>query len=158
VEGDTIVDEERDLRRAAEAGDSEAMDRLGVLLAQGHKDREAEGWFRRGAEAGDACAMVHLGWVLDRYGDSGEAELWYRRVADNTGADPVARAYAAHEIAGFAEKRGDVGETDAWLRQTAGIIAQADYAPTFPALLCSALIRLGKIAFDSGYAEYAEQL
>ncbi|MEZ0111449.1 tetratricopeptide (TPR) repeat protein [Catenulispora sp. EB89] len=113
---------------------------------------------RRAAEAGDAIAMVNLGRALELRSDPEEAERWYRRVVDDAGAYPVARAHAAHRIAGFAEQRGDVGETDAWLRQTVGIITEADYDPTLPRLLSSALIKLAEMNADAGNAEYAEQL
>jgi TPR repeat protein len=52
-----LDDAEAWYRRAADAGDSDAMDKLGVLLHDRGELDEAEVWWRRAAEADDTNAM-----------------------------------------------------------------------------------------------------
>jgi TPR repeat protein len=51
-------------RRDAEAGDVNAMVRLGAELELEGEDEEAERWYRRAAEAGDAKATAKLNDLL----------------------------------------------------------------------------------------------
>jgi hypothetical protein len=70
-------------RRAAEAGDSQAMVNLGVLLKKRSESGEAETWYRRAVEAGDSGTMFNLRVLLDEgRGESGETETWFRRAAE----------------------------------------------------------------------------
>src|SRR5262249_13978000 len=54
-------------RRAAEAGDKNAMTNLGLMYADGRgvakDEEEAVRWYRRAAEAGNAAAMHNLGFM-----------------------------------------------------------------------------------------------
>lgn len=51
---------ERAIRKAAEAGDSNAMFNLGILLAEQGRDDHAEDWYRKAAETGHTSAMGNL--------------------------------------------------------------------------------------------------
>ena len=52
---------ERAIRKAAAAGDTDAMFNLGVLLGEQGKDDEAEEWYRKAAATGHARAMSTWG-------------------------------------------------------------------------------------------------
>jgi TPR repeat protein len=77
-----------DLKKAAEAGDIEAMIRLGTFYLNDLKPDylEALRWFRRAAEMGNAFAMERLGGMhRDGYGvkqDYQQAMAWYRKAMD----------------------------------------------------------------------------
>ena len=60
----SIVDEQAQLRKAAEAGDSVAENELAISLAEQGKTQEAEIWWRKAAEAGDWDAADNLGMLL----------------------------------------------------------------------------------------------
>jgi TPR repeat protein len=77
-------------RQAAEAGNTDAMNRLGVMYDNGQGAAEdpvqAVAWFRKAAEAGDPAGMNNL---ASMYGhgrgvsqDEGQAVRWYRKAAD----------------------------------------------------------------------------
>ena len=64
------VDTVRRLNRAAEAGDAEAMDRLGQMYEHGsgglpRDATEAFRWYNKGAAAGHANALYHLGTLYE---------------------------------------------------------------------------------------------
>jgi serine/threonine-protein kinase len=64
------VDAVRRLNRAAEAGDAEAMDRLGQMYEHGsgglpRDATEAFRWYNKGAAAGQANALYHLGTLYE---------------------------------------------------------------------------------------------
>ncbi|MFC4065782.1 CHAT domain-containing protein [Actinoplanes subglobosus] len=65
-------------RRAATAGNTDAMNRLGVLLKQRDELTEAETWLLRAAEGGDAHALNNLGGVYERRGDNNRAIEYFR--------------------------------------------------------------------------------
>jgi TPR repeat protein len=77
------------LRRAADAGDFDAMPSLALLLVKRGDHDEAEIWARKAAEAGHSGAMVSLGLLLHRRGDRDGSETWWRKAAD--AGDPMAR-------------------------------------------------------------------
>lgn len=77
-------------RQAAEAGNTDAMNRLGVMYDNGQGAAEdpvqAVAWFRKAAEAGDPAGMNNL---ASMYGhgrgvpqDEGQSVRWYRKAAD----------------------------------------------------------------------------
>ncbi|NYS17311.1 sel1 repeat family protein [Streptomyces sp. SJ1-7] len=70
---------ESSYRRAVEAGHTDALFNLGILLVEAGRGEEAEGFYRRAAEAGDTDAMVNLGNLLKRTGRAREAEVFYQR-------------------------------------------------------------------------------
>jgi len=82
---------------AAEAGNSLAMNNLGVMYRNGRgvsqSDSEAVHWYRAGADAGNADAMANLGWMyrigagVDR--SDQEGARWYRAAADSGNADAM---------------------------------------------------------------------
>ena len=69
-------------RRAADAGDADAMVSLGALLRKQGKKDQAMQWYRKAADAGDADAMVNLGALLAEQGEEDQAMQWYRKAAD----------------------------------------------------------------------------
>jgi len=74
-------------RKAAEAGNTDAMSNLGVFLKD-RNPKQAERWSRQGAESGNHHAMNTLGMVLkDR--DPRQAEQWWRRAAEAWNADAM---------------------------------------------------------------------
>lgn len=74
------------IRLAAEGGDPDAMNRLGLRYWMGdgvfQSADEAEGWFRRGAEVGSPEAVLNLGSLLIGQGRIREALPWLRKAAD----------------------------------------------------------------------------
>jgi len=68
-------------RKAADAGDADAMNNLGALLAEQGKKEQAAQWFRKAADAGDAAAMNNLGALLAEQGEEDQAGQWYRKAA-----------------------------------------------------------------------------
>ncbi|MGW4845720.1 tetratricopeptide repeat protein [Nocardia brasiliensis] len=121
--------EER-LRRAAEGGNSAAMNDLARLL-RGRVDRrsrplrwlrgirsqneldEAELWLRRAAVAGHAEAMGSLAAVLQRGDQLDEAEIWFRRAVQ---AGETSRMRSLAELL---DKRGKGAEAQEWYRRAA---------------------------------------
>ncbi|GED86021.1 hypothetical protein TNCT6_31060 [Streptomyces sp. 6-11-2] len=73
---------ERAWRRAAEAGDINAMTGLGVVLARQEEYEQARSWLERAAEAGDINAMAGLGIVLAGQGEDEQARPWLERAAE----------------------------------------------------------------------------
>jgi TPR repeat protein len=69
-------------RRAADAGNNEAMASLAVALQQLGRTDEAHAWIRRGAEAGVPGAMVGLGRILEDAGDYQTAQHWYEAASE----------------------------------------------------------------------------
>ena len=70
---------ERSYRKAADAGDTDAMVRLGILLAEQGQAEQAEQWYRKAADAGNTKAMANLGVLLTGRGHGEQAEQWYRK-------------------------------------------------------------------------------
>ncbi|GIG59740.1 hypothetical protein Lfu02_41120 [Longispora fulva] len=71
-----------ELRRAAEAGDLDAMLALADLIGEEDpEDPEARDWYERAAASGRPEAMYAYGVVLRCDGDEEEAEPWLRRAA-----------------------------------------------------------------------------
>jgi TPR repeat protein len=76
-------------RKAAEAGNIDAMVRLGQLLSGGYKNvpqdlLEARAWLEKAVTSGDADAMYELGWLLqsDRVPrDIATSQEWFRKAA-----------------------------------------------------------------------------
>jgi len=78
------------LRKAADLGDSRAMQELGEMYMEGavvdKNDEEAAKWFRKGADKGNTAAMLYLG-VMYQLGNGVEqsetvAANWFRKAAD----------------------------------------------------------------------------
>jgi len=71
--------------RAADAGNVDAMVKLGQLAEQAQHRDKAENWYRRAADAGNVDAMVKLGQLAEQAQHRDKAENWYRRAADAGG-------------------------------------------------------------------------
>ncbi|MGW4242138.1 tetratricopeptide repeat protein [Nocardia sp. NPDC004722] len=69
------------LRKAADAGNAQAMAALGAMLDEQGDRVEAERWYRRAVEAGENSAMNNLGLLLYRRGDYTAASQWWLRAA-----------------------------------------------------------------------------
>ncbi len=78
------------LRKAADLGESRAMQELGEMFMEGavveKNDEEAAKWFRKGADKGNTSAMLFLGGMY-RLGNGveqsdTEAANWFRKAAD----------------------------------------------------------------------------
>ncbi|ASF07142.1 sel1 repeat family protein [Nocardia brasiliensis] len=118
------------LRRAAEGGNSAAMNDLARLL-RGRVDRrsppmrwlrsirnqneldEAELWLRRAAVAGHPEAMGSLAAVLQRGDQLDEAEIWFRR------AIQAGETSRMRSLAELLDKRGKSAEAQEWYRKAA---------------------------------------
>ena len=74
-------------KKAAEAGNSRAMNNLGVMYYNGHGVEqdytEAARWYKKGAEAGNSTAMNNLGLMYENglgvEKNIKEAEKWYNK-------------------------------------------------------------------------------
>jgi TPR repeat protein len=132
--------EEATYRQAAEAGDTVAMDNLGVLLQERRGDTaQAEHWWRRAAEAGNPAAMNNLAVVLKEHGDTSQAERWWRRATQKGDTD------AMHNLGVLLEELGFVQPAQEQYRHA----ANRGYAP--------AMVRLGLLLQRHGdHAEAAE--
>jgi TPR repeat protein len=82
-------------RRAADAGDVDAMVKLGKMVAD---PQEAARWQERAAAAGGTRVMLRLG---DEADDRAQAEVWYRRAA---GAGDVDAMLKLGQLAGNREE------------------------------------------------------
>ena len=78
------------LRKAADLGDSRAMQELGEMYMEGSvvdkNDEEAAKWFRKGADKGNTAAMLFLGgmYQLGNGVEQSDADAanWFRKAAD----------------------------------------------------------------------------
>ena len=109
-------------QRAADAGDAEAMTKLGALYVNDKKEAQARGWFQKAAEAGNAEAMTELG-VLYQFGQGGvardyaQARRWYQKAAD--GGSPQGMfdlGYLYEQGLGVA---GDYAQARRWYQKAA---------------------------------------
>ncbi len=117
---------------AAEAGDAEAMFKLGNAYWDGDGVKqdyaEAAKWFRKAADAGHPTAMDSLGWAYEQgqgvKQDYSQALSWYRKAAaagDASGLNDVGRAYqfgngvaqSYVEAANWYRKAADAGKAAA---------------------------------------------
>jgi TPR repeat protein len=96
----------RQLQPAAEAGDLDAMARLGGLYATRQDWTAAEPWARRAAEGGSMMGMQILAGVLASQGDEAQAEEWMGRAQEIGNNTPSGRA-VAHMIARITERFGE---------------------------------------------------
>jgi TPR repeat protein len=100
---------------AAQAGDPEAMNRLGILLGRRGQRDEATGWLQRAAEAGNLKAMHNVGRVLFTNGDLDTAEVWLRKAVDQGNSD------ALTTLGSVLVRKGDKAEGESVLRSRAEI-------------------------------------
>jgi TPR repeat protein len=76
---------ESSYRRAAEAGDLEALHELALLLTERGRNTDALSLLRRGADLGSTASAIALGRLLFEAGEVEEGETWLR-VAGEAGA------------------------------------------------------------------------
>ena len=112
-------------RKAAETGDGAAMNRLGLLYANGFGVAKSPGdafaWYKKGAEAGDPRAMDNLGLAYDAGEgtsvDAAQAARWYRKAADAGDAAAMNHIGAAYrQGTGVAR---DLAEAFRWFQKSA---------------------------------------
>ncbi|MET7381487.1 tetratricopeptide repeat protein [Streptomyces sp. NPDC005526] len=75
--------------RAGEAGHTEAMFNLGILLSDQGDDDGGRIWWTRAAEQGHTSSMRAVGALLHRQGDTDGARTWYARAADRGHTDSM---------------------------------------------------------------------
>jgi TPR repeat protein len=97
----------------AEAGDVEAMLRLGRALGERGEFGEAAEWFRRGADLGDMRCVVRLGWALQKDERPEEAEPWVRRAAEDGDTTSM------YNLGRLLRDRGEVEAAEDWFRRAA---------------------------------------
>lgn len=80
-------------RRAAAAGDADAMAGLAGMFAYGWgvpvNADSVRWWYRAAAEAGSAKGILATGWLHERRGDDAAAREWYARGADVGAGDAM---------------------------------------------------------------------
>ncbi|WP_323184795.1 serine/threonine-protein kinase [Streptomyces virginiae] len=105
--------EEQHHLQAAEAGDTEAMFSLALLLEDTGRTAEAEAWYRQAADARNADAMNNLGLLLEGTGRGAEAETWYRKAAN------AGNTNAMQNFGLLLLNSGRSGQAEAWYRKAA---------------------------------------
>ncbi|MBB4931067.1 TPR repeat protein [Lipingzhangella halophila] len=133
------ADEETRLRRAGEAGDTNAMFNLGRLLRNAGRVVEAERWYRQAAEAGHTNAMNNLGNLLSNVGRIQEAERRYRQAAE------AGNPKAMYNLGLLLKGAGRDEEAERWYRQA----AEAGHT--------NAMNNLGVLLRDAGRVVEAER-
>jgi len=99
---------ERWYRRAAEAGSTKGMVRLGETLDRLERSGEATPWFVRGAERGSADALAALARHHEQGGRAQEAERCWRAAIDAGSLDAMV------SLARLVERDGRIGEAETW--------------------------------------------
>ena len=126
-------------RKAADAGDTDAMVKLGYLLMGWGEQNEAEQWFRKAADLGNTSAMGSLGFLLAERGEHAQAEQWHRKAAD--AGDTIAMVNLGVLLRG----RGEQDQAEQWYRKAAG------------AGDTGAMHNLGNLLTEQGKRDQAEQ-
>jgi hypothetical protein len=124
-------DEVQEVRKAADAGDANAMNNIGFRYEQGYgvtKDyQEAMKWFRKAADAGDAEAMTNIGWLYEHgYGvtkDREQATYWYRKSA------ALGSSFAKFRPEVLPKQLNIIVRADAWKTDTTGWQAVGEMLP-----------------------------
>jgi TPR repeat protein len=102
----------RAYRKAAQAGDTEAMYQLAMKLQRESATvPEALMWYRRAAESGHISAMNMLGGTLFARKELAEAESWLRRAAEAGSAD------AAYNLARVLLDCGNATGAEVWFQR-----------------------------------------
>lgn len=129
-----------ELRRAARAGDLEAMANLGTALCQSDRHDEGTAWLTKSWRAGNVVAGFNLGTFAQMRGHLNRAEVIWTEVAAAGDVD------AMLGLARLALGRGDHAEAARWIEP---ILGQAE---TFP------VTALGVAFRDSGDEDTAMRL
>ncbi|MBY8855362.1 DUF4236 domain-containing protein [Nocardia sp. CA2R105] len=119
-------------RRAADAGDTDVLGRLGYLFEKRGDLVQAEHWWRQAADTGDTNAMNRLGLMFEERGDLVQAEHWCRRAVDAGDTDAMSSLGRLFERLGdpvqavaWYRKAADAGDTDA-MTSLGDLLEQAD--------------------------------
>lgn len=113
------------LRKAADAGDSDAMLKLGNMYSEGQgveQDAQlAVEWYRKAADAGNSTAMGNLGFMYEQgqgvKQDQNQALAWFRKSADNGGV--MAMNYLGLKYKEGLGVRKDFRQAAMWFRKAA---------------------------------------
>jgi TPR repeat protein len=132
-----LTQAERALRRAADAGNSDAASHLGTVLAEQGRTEEAKSWLMRAGER-ETDAAFSIGKVLAERGRTEEAERWYRRAAE------AGHTGAAFSIGEVLVERGRTEEAEPWLKRA----AEAGHT--------GAAFSIGEVLAEQGRTEEAE--
>lgn len=99
---------------AAESGNTQAQQRLGLLLDD-HRgdDEEAERWWRMAAEGGETYAQFSMGRRSYHRGDKDDAEHWWRMATE------AGLPEAQDNLEYLLDQRGDHAEAGRWFRRAA---------------------------------------
>jgi TPR repeat protein len=88
--------DETAMMAGSEAGDTEAMNRLGYLAHGGNDTAGAISYWKRAAENGHASAMSNLGFLYEAEGNLEEASLWWLAAIEAccfVPVDPLSKFY-----------------------------------------------------------------
>ncbi|MFD4863985.1 serine/threonine-protein kinase [Streptomyces sp. NPDC058412] len=105
--------EEQHHLQAAEAGYTEAMFDLALLLEDTGRTAEAEAWYRKAADTRNTDAMNNLGLLLEGTERGAEAETWYRKAAN------AGNTNAMQNLGLLLLNSGRTAEAEAWYRKAA---------------------------------------
>lgn len=113
-------------REAAECGNPDAMDRLGVCYATGDglflNYAKAVSWFRKAAALGNADAMSHLGMCYDlgcgADRDYAKAVSWYTKAAKLGNADAMNHLGGCYDLGHGVDR--DYAKAASWYSRAAG--------------------------------------
>jgi TPR repeat protein len=112
------------LRRAAETGNAEAQNTLGLAYHLGRgieqDDRKAVQWFRLAADQGHATALTNLGWMYQQ--GLGAAQDSAVAFALFTKAAGLGVAEAQFLLGQIYEAQGDEAQAALWLRKAAASV------------------------------------
>ena len=118
--------------RAAELGNSDAMNNLAGIADEAGDLKGAKSWWERAADAGNAGAMFNLGVIAKEAGDLKGRKSWYVRAAD------AGNSVAMFELGVMASEDGDLKGAKSWWERAADagngsfhsiIYSESDFAP-----------------------------
>jgi TPR repeat protein len=143
----TLVDE---LRRRAEAGNSEVMITMGRRSREEGRDDEAADWYRRAAEAGEPEGTWELADLLEQRGQADEAAARLRADAETGNPETMMR------LIRLLHRRGHYEEASPWIRRCVG---SGGDVPTLIRIVSASLAEQseeGERNSESGYRTAAE--
>jgi Flp pilus assembly protein TadD len=99
--------------RAADAGNTDAMNNFGNLHNQAGETSIARTWYERAANAGNPHAMNNFGVLLAQAGDTDAARTWFERAADAGNTD------AMNSLGVLLAQAGDTDVARTWWTRSA---------------------------------------
>ncbi|WP_327181465.1 sel1 repeat family protein [Streptomyces sp. NBC_01334] len=160
------------LRQAIEAGDPNALLRLGILREDAHDLAGAEDLYRQAIASGDAAGHTFLAALHERAGDLKEAESLYRQAVRHGAIGGLGSLARLHENRGRHEaaarlyrKAIDAGATSnliflARLHKQTGHheAAEACYQEAIDAGIGDDLLHLAEMFHRLGHPDYADEV